>query len=140
MKYLMAGMLCLSFILLGGCGSKEDKKGTWQAPQVIVGNELAVKSRLQAIAQAELMYQAYSGGNYATLDQLIDHGMLTDPSHGKLRGYKIEIRVKENGFEATAVPNNYGITGRLSFYIDESKILRQADKGGAEATVEDPQG
>ena len=61
-----------------------------------------------------------------------------DPSEGKLARYRFEVRVKPNGFEATAVPENYGVTGKQSFYLDETRTMRGADKQGAKATVSDP--
>lgn len=55
-------------------------------------------------------------------------------------GYRFELRVKPDGqaFEAVATPVEYGETGRLSFYANEKGSIREADKGGAEATAADP--
>src|SRR5947207_145316 len=88
-----------------------------QAPQVTAANELSAMTRLSAIGRAELIYQAESGGTYATLDELIKRGMANDPSQGKLTGYKFEVKVTAHGFEATATPEKYGITGKRSFYV-----------------------
>jgi len=35
------------------------------------------------------------------------------------------------------VPTDYGTTGRTSYYIDQTNVLRGADHGGAAATVDD---
>jgi len=35
------------------------------------------------------------------------------------------------------VPVEYGKTGKLSFFVDESKVLRGGDHGGGPATVAD---
>ncbi|MCI0491183.1 MAG: hypothetical protein L0229_31725 [Blastocatellia bacterium] len=120
---------------IAGCDIKTNR----QVPQVNVANELAVTMRLRAIADAEAFYFAESGGSYATLDELVEKGYVPDPSGGKLDGYRFDVRVKLDGFEATAVPKKFGITGRRSFYIDETKVLRGADKGGDPATASDPQ-
>jgi hypothetical protein len=42
-----------------------------------------------------------------------------------------------NKFEATAVPIEYGVTGTLSYFIDESGVLRGGDHGGGAATLAD---
>ena len=110
-----------------------------QAPQATAANELAAMSRLSAISRAELLYQAESGGKYATLDELIKQGMANDPSQGKLTGYKFEVRVTAHGFEATATPERYGVTGKRSFYVDEQTVMRGADRNGSPATASDPQ-
>jgi hypothetical protein len=110
-----------------------------QAPQATAANEIAAMARLSAIGRAELAYQAESGGQYATLDELVRRGMANDPAQGKLTGYKFEVRVTAHGFEATATPERYGVTGKRSFYVDEQNVMRGADRSGAAATASDPQ-
>ncbi|HWP43827.1 MAG TPA: hypothetical protein VNO14_11360 [Blastocatellia bacterium] len=134
LRLLTYALLASAIFTLCGCQSNT----TQQAPQVIVANELAAMNRLRAIAKAEAMYHIESGGRYATLDDLISKGLVNDPSRGKLTGYKFAVRLKGTGFEATAVPERFGISGRRSFYIDESGLMRAADKRGAEATSTDP--
>ena len=109
-----------------------------QAPQATAGNELAAMTRLQAIGRAELAYQAESGGQYATLDELIKRSMVNDPMKGQLTGYKFDVRVTAHGFEATATPERYGVSGKRSFYVDEQNVMRAADRKGAQATSADP--
>jgi hypothetical protein len=110
-----------------------------QAPHVTVANELAAMARLRAIAMAETHYQIESNGKYGTLDQLIKSGLVHDPLQGKLTGYKFDVQVKSNGFQATAAPEEFGITGKRSFYIDERNVMRGADKRGAQADTSDPE-
>ena len=52
-------------------------------------------------------------------------------------GYRIDLIAAANKFEATAVPVEYGKTGRLSYFIDESGVLRAGDHGGGAATIAD---
>jgi hypothetical protein len=52
-------------------------------------------------------------------------------------GYKIDLSVLSNKFEVIATPVEYGKTGRRSFYIDESAILRGGDHAGGAATLSD---
>lgn len=107
-------------------------------PHATVANEMAAMARLTAIAKAEMMYQAESGGTFASLDELIRKGFVNDPSKGKLTGYELEVKVSGNGFHATATPEKFPVTGKRSFYIDESSVMRGADKRGAQATASDP--
>lgn len=116
-----------------------DKNGVGQVPMALAANEIAAMARLRSITTAEMAYYAQDGGKYATLDELVQSGLLNDPSRGQLRGYKFEVRVKPNGFEATAVPENFGVTGRRSFYVDETGVMRAAERGGAAATASDPE-
>ena len=96
-------------------------------------------ARLRAIAAAEARYQVESGGEYGSLDQLIQKGYASDPSRGKLTGYRFEVQVRGRGFQVTAVPERFGITGKRSFYVDETNVIRAADKKGAPATASDPE-
>ncbi len=57
--------------------------------------------------------------------------------HLQQNGYKIELTASGSRFEASAVPLEYGKTGRMSFFVDESGVLRGADNGGGFATVAD---
>ena len=128
---------CLSLCLLAACG--EAAKPPEQSAIVTAANETAALARLRAIAQAELRYQIESGGEYASLDQLIAKGFVNNPSQGRLPGYRFSVKTKPGGFEATAVPEKFGVTGTRSFYVDEQNVIRGADKKGAEATSSDPE-
>ncbi len=108
------------------------------APHATAANELAAMTRLTAVARAEMMYQTESGGKFAPLDELIQKGFVNDPTKGKLTGYELEVKVSGNGFQATATPEKFPVTGKRSFYIDEAGVIRGADKRGAHATASDP--
>ena len=133
-------MRLLMMAMLASAAACNDSKTTVieQAPQATAGNELAAMTRLQAIGRAELAYQAESGGQYATLDELIKRSMVNDPMKGQLTGYKFDVRVTAHGFEATATPERYGVSGKRSFYVDEQNVMRAADRKGAQATSADP--
>jgi hypothetical protein len=110
-----------------------------QAPHATAANEIAAMARLRAIAMAETHYQIESSGKYCTLDELIKKGLVNDPAQGKLTGYKFDVQVRGNGFQATAAPEKFGITGKRSFYIDERNVMHGADKGGSQADTSDPE-
>ena len=140
MKSFAAKVILLSLFLttLMACETREERP-LQQSPLVTAANETAAIARLRAIAAAEARYGVESGGEYGTLDQLIQGRYIGDPSNGKLTGYRFEIRVKPGGFQVTAVPEKFGVTGNRSFYLDETNIIRAADKKGAPATASDPE-
>ena len=125
----------------GACGSQQslEQRRPEQSVLVTAANELAAMTRLRAIAMAEASYQVESGGEYGTLDQLIQKRFVNDPSGGKLTGYRFEVQVKPGGFRVMAIPEKFGITGKRSFYVDETNVVHAADKRGAPATASDPE-
>lgn len=124
-------------VLLGGSGDNKNERPA-QLPQVTAADEMFARVRLIAIAKAEAQYQFEADGEYGTLEQLIQKGFIVDPSQGQVARYKFEIALRPHGFDATAVPEKYGVTGDRSFFIDESNTIRAADKKGGKATVQDP--
>ena len=127
--------------IVAACDSTKNPNGgepIKQMTTVNVADEIAARLRLLAIAHAEQGYQTETTGEYGTLDQLKAKGYLMDDSGGQLRRYKFDVTLRPNGFEATAVPEKYGVTGVRSFYIDESQVLHAGDKGGGKATTTDP--
>src|SRR5262249_12849320 len=139
---LAAVLLCWS-VCLPGCAAllnkpenKNDRPA--QLPQVTAADEMFARVRLIAIAKAEAQYQFEADGQYGTLEQLIQKGFIADPSQGQVARYKFEINLRPHGFDATAVPEKYGVTGDRSFFIDETNTLRAADKSGEKATAKDP--
>ena len=118
--------------------SGDDKPSVRQVPQVIAANEIAAMARMRTIATSEMAHFAEQS-KYATLDELVQSGLVNDPMKGSLRGYRFDVRAKTNSFEATAVPENFGVTGRRSFYIDDTGVMRAAEKEGAAATASDPE-
>ena len=139
MQSLFARVILLGFIAatLTACASQQHPPE--QSVMVTAANETAAMARLRAIAVAEAMYQVESGGAYGTLDQLIQKRFVNDPSSGKLTGYRFEVQVKPGGFQVTAVPEKFGVTGTRSFYVDESNVVHAANKKGAPATASDPE-
>lgn len=103
----------------------------------IVTNESIAKSILRTIAAAQTTFRETKGkGNYASLDELAQEGLISKDLFEKY-GYRIEVNVLSNKFEATAVPLEYGKTGRKSYFVDETQILRAGDHGGGPATIAD---
>ena len=106
-------------------------------PTPMVANERSAMSMLYTIAGAEVDYQGKnSASNFATMDQLIAQGRITEQML-KDRGYKIELTILGDKFQVTAIPEEYGKTGKRSFFVDQSGIMRGGDHGGGVATADD---
>ena len=100
-------------------------------------NEEIAMSVLRTINSAEATYQATEGnGSYGSLDQLARANLISKEMLDRY-GYRFEINASGNQFEATATPIEYGQTGRRSFYIDQTGVLRGDDHAGAPANVAD---
>lgn len=107
-------------------------------PSPVVQNERMALVVAFMIANAEQQYKSAKGNsNYATLEQLIAADMvskeLIEKSH-----YKFEVTVIGDKFEVTAVPLEYGKSGTMSYFIDQTNVLRGGDHSGAPATASDP--
>jgi hypothetical protein len=100
-------------------------------------NEAIAKGLLRTVMSAEATFLATQGNDrYGTIDELISANLLSKETVQKY-GYRIEVAASGNKFEATAVPLEYGQTGRMSYFIDESGVLRGGDHGGGPATISD---
>jgi hypothetical protein len=120
----------LVMLLLAGISSTPN-----EAP--MVRNEVIARSAMQTLAAAQATYQSTEGaGRYGTLEELIKAGLISKELLEN-SGYKIDLIVSPNRFEISAVPAEYGKTGKLSFFLDESSVLRAGDHGGGAATIAD---
>ena len=105
-------------------------------PPPTVQNERTAIGLMYTIAQAEMEYKK-ANGTCATLDQLTEAKMFPKDTIDKT-GYKFELTVSGDKFELSAVPLEYGKSGTLSLFIDQTFILRGGDRSGAAATTSDP--
>lgn len=109
----------------------------------ILNNERFAVNALTVISGAQATFKS-SNANFATLQQLHDAGLIDSVlATGEKYGYSFSITIVTNspkqatGFRVSAVPQRYGRSGRRSFYLDESGVIRGADRGGKPATAED---
>ncbi|HKP85518.1 MAG TPA: DUF3352 domain-containing protein, partial [Blastocatellia bacterium] len=100
----------------------------------VVRNESAAKNILGMLSEMEKSYKT-EHGRYATLEEL--EGFEQFKEYLQSGGYKIDLSVSGNRYEATMTPTEYGKTGRLSFYLDQSGVVREGDHGGGRATAAD---
>lgn len=91
---------------------------------------------MMMIAQAEEDYKKTSG-SYGTMDQLIA-AKLVSKEFFENTGYKFDVFVNGDKFEAQAAPIEYGKNGKMSYFVDQTRVLRGADHNGGSANSSDP--
>jgi hypothetical protein len=91
-----------------------------------------VQTMLTRISLALLLYSQQHNGQFADLPTLIAAGLIPKDIEGtETTGYRFHINLAPGGksWSATAIPAQYGRTGRLSFFMDAAGV-RSADVGG----------
>ena len=99
-------------------------------------NESMAMGVMMMIPHAEESYKKTSG-SYGTLEQLMAAKLISKEMI-ESAGYKFDIFVTGDKFEAFGVPNEYGKTGKTSFFVDQTYVLRGGDRNGASASSSDP--
>jgi type II secretory pathway pseudopilin PulG len=100
-------------------------------------NEGSALASLRRIQSAEATYQATRGnGHFGQLDELASEGLINPALTGPHNGYRFTIvsAPGAKGFECVGVPLTYGSSGIRSFYVDETGVIRAADRHGEEAS------
>ncbi|HKP11597.1 MAG TPA: hypothetical protein VJZ91_05780, partial [Blastocatellia bacterium] len=111
-------------------------------------NEAITRGFLQSFQEYEKSYKTRHG-KYATLDEMIANDKSSESSAQKYAGvgfykqmieqsgYRLEVTATAGGYEVTATPTEYGKTGRLSFYTDQTGVVREGDHQGKPASSSD---
>lgn len=106
-------------------------------PPPMVQNERMAIGMMYTILRGEDEYKKKNNGAYGTLEELIAADLVPkDPIERS--GYRFDLTVSGDKFEVSAVPLEYGKTGRLSLFLDHTSVLRGGDKSGASASSSDP--
>jgi hypothetical protein len=92
---------------------------------------------LDEIFGAETIYLR-AKSQFTTLEELIKLGGVSQQLAES--GYRFELKLSDEGksFSVTAVPAQYGHTGRRSFFIDQTGVMRVEDRKGQPATASSP--
>ena len=107
-------------------------------PTPLVANERAAMMALYSIANAENQFRNAKGaGSFGTLEQLQAEGLIAENT-AEPTGYKINLSLLSTKFELTATPLEPGKSGRTSYFMNETNVLRGADHSGGMATASDP--
>jgi hypothetical protein len=103
-------------------------------------NEGSAIYSLRQISSAEAAFQG-NFGKYGTLEELAANGLIDDAlGSGTKNGYRFTITLDSSnpeGFEVSGVPTEYRNTGRRSFYVDETFVIRGSDNFGGPSTKMD---
>lgn len=100
---------------------------------LIEGHEADVEDFFKRLVVWEGIYSQQHGGLYVDYSALIQAGMFSsDAIDAKLSGYNYHITVAKDGksYIATAEPIRHGQTGKLSFWMDQTGVIKSADNGG----------
>lgn len=101
-------------------------------------DEMMAESLLRTIYSAEATYEETMGkASYGSLDQLVEAKLIGPKEMFDHYGYKFEVTASGDHFEATATPVEYGKTGKRSFFVDQSGVVRGDDHGGGPANALD---
>ncbi len=103
-------------------------------------NEGATIAALRKIHSAEATYQSMHE-RFGSLEELVGDGLVqAELASGDRYGYRFKVTLSVDDeqnrsvFSAVGVPARYPSTGRRSFFVDESGVIRGADSQGTEAT------
>jgi hypothetical protein len=107
------------------------------------GNERCAILALRGIYQSETTYLNTAGnGSFGSLSDLYSAGLLRlSLAGGAFHGYNFAVTVfpaPNPSFKVVATPQNYGVSGRRSFYVGLDGIIRGADRQGGNADENDP--
>ena len=122
----------------------------------IRGGEGAALTTLLHIRNTQDDFKRVRGkGSYASFEELLprpkpkeqikegeeDYEYKFSPLNGQALerlGYNLALSAAGDKYTVVATPKEYGKTGRRSFFMDETGIIRGADRNGEPATSDDP--
>ena len=93
---------------------------------------------LRKIEKSEKIYKA-KNGRYGTLQELAATGLVTgNLSKGVGDGYRYDVRVKDDSYEARAVPDKSVDEKLPAYLLDQSGVMHMSELEATEANVNDP--
>jgi len=147
-RYAMWG-IGLGFLWIAAMGAGgfwcaqyyQERKAQAQALAAVKLNEDQAAFLLKEIAVVEEYLKAVraipldgGGSGYASLEQLrkLPNPFIPNAQFGEhAEGYLFTVKAQgADGFTAAATPEHYGQTGRMTFAMDQTGILRGGDIGG----------
>lgn len=100
---------------------------------LIAEHENDIEDTLKRLVVLEGIYSQRHNGMYGDAAALISGGLISsDVVDPKLSGYNFRITLAKDGksYVATAEPTRHGQTGKLSFWMDQTGLIKSADTGG----------
>lgn len=110
--------------------------GVRDAP-VLTGETMASYTLYEIQNAEETFKDEKKKERFGTLEELVAEKIL-DKGFAENMGYRIEVNASGEKFGVTATPKEYGKSGRLSFFLDETGTMRAADHKGKPADASDP--
>lgn len=110
-------------------------------------NERCTIQDMRLLPNAQYTFQSTVGnGNFGTFEQLHEANLIRgDLADLTARGYTFSFQLSSGSaggsgaaFKIWAVPQVYGVTGRRSFFVDQTGIVRAADRNGQKGDESDP--
>ena len=103
--------------------------------QLMSAHEMAAIRQIQTLHQAEFQYNSQFGKYAATLAELGPPASgAAGPAaadlipkvlaEGKNSGYIFSVQASPTGYGITAVPENFGSSGRRTFFSDQTLVVR----------------
>jgi type IV pilus assembly protein PilA len=100
--------------------------------------ETAAIQALKAIHTAQVQYSSQYGRFAATLTELgppttgatsaaAADILQSDLASGEKQGYKFTMTANGGGYQISAVPDTFGVTGSRTFYSDQTMTIREND-------------
>lgn len=112
----------------------------------IADNEFSTSMTMQYLRSAQsYFFLATGNGQYGSMSQLVVTGRI-DPrlGTGLLRGYVYNVLTtpatgkSDASYSINATPQSYGVSGIRSFFVDQTCVIRAADRQGGPADQNDP--
>ena len=85
--------------------------------------EAAAVATLRTINTAEVTFLSVSKGNFGTISQMIDVGLLPENFRGAVNGFNYGVISSGSDFVGAAIPNASG-SGRYGFYVTPDGTVR----------------
>lgn len=105
-------------------------------PPPMVQNETMAIGMIYTILHGEEEYKKKKG-TFGTLEELVAADLVPKDAIERSK-YRFDVLVAGDKFEISAVPIEYGKNGKLSFFVDQTRVMHGGDKAGAPASASDP--
>jgi len=94
-------------------------------------NQETMTDILKRLIGMEAALAQANNGVFGEARALVGAGLMSDDMFDpKKTGYVFRVTVSGKTYVATAEPAHYGRTGKLSFWMDQTGVIKSADNGG----------
>jgi len=103
----------------------------------MAATEVAAVSSIKTIHIAQVQYSSDTG-HFATSLAELANILGPELASGQKNGYKFTLTPHGTGYQITAVPVTFNVTGSRTFFSDETMVVRQ-NRGAEPATANSPE-